>query len=698
MAAAARLRLRLPRHPRGAPRADPAPAAVRDVERQGHRGRRPGVADQRVGPHVRRRVDDAGAETAGARVLVGQPAAGVRAVDVRRQRRHPPRLLRAAHGETPDGVGSLPKPPGDLYLLLREMAEGRYAGSTACSASCTPPAAPVRSSCATSGRAPTRPRWTPSSPRCPPSAPTCGRWRSRPRGDRSRWSRSRRGRRRRDRVGPMSTRVAHLDLQDCDAGAAAVRAADLLHTSQDLELLLVVDSAAAVVRHRAAFEALDASRQVSKLLCLVTGFTAAPGADPEVLRLPGNIQRRTLWVIEQTGVDWPLRAAARARRRDGRDGDGLGLLADLLRLPAVFERTHRLLAEVPFGAAVPGLHLAGDGDSGQKDFLLALRTAIRRTLDPASPAPAKREDARPESRVPVRFSTGSELRRVRRGGARRHRGTGDRGRTARHRRAAAGAARRRGGAGAGTGSPRCGTGSPTCSKPSRTVTGSPTTGRPRSPPAGSNRRPRSRSSRSRSATRCTPGWETACTGACRCHGSTTTCAPRRRRWTAAADTPGGCAPRAPATCSAGCAPRGRWSRRSRGCRWPARSPRRAPDCPRSVSPAGLVMALLWTALVALTVLRGPAAYSATIPARSASTRSPRSAARSAAVSRATPGCRPPRGPPRWPWRSWARSPSSRSRGGPARSAGATRRDSTAPNRPCRTCGDCSPRRSPTGRG
>jgi hypothetical protein len=211
----------------------------------------------------------------------------------------------------------------------------------------------------------------------------------------------------------MSTRVAHLDLQDCDAGAAAARAADLLHTSQDLELLLVVDSAAAVVGHRAAFEALDASRQVSKLLCLVTGRQpAAPGADPEVLRLPGNIQRRTLWVIEQTGVDWPLRAAARARRRDGRDGDGLGRLADLLRLPAVFERTHRLLAEVPFGAAVPGLHLAGDGNSGQKDFLLALRTAIRRTLDPASPAPAKREDARPESRVPVRFSPGSELRRA----------------------------------------------------------------------------------------------------------------------------------------------------------------------------------------------------------------------------------------------------------------------------------------------
>ncbi|TMR29843.1 hypothetical protein, partial [Actinomadura geliboluensis] len=90
-------------------------------------------------------------------------------------------------------------------------------------------------------------------------------------------------------------RVAHLDLRDRDAAEAADLVAELLHTSQDLELLLVVDTAAAVVRHRAAFEALDTSRQVSRLLCLVAGrppaAPAAPGADPAVLRLPSNIQR-----------------------------------------------------------------------------------------------------------------------------------------------------------------------------------------------------------------------------------------------------------------------------------------------------------------------------------------------------------------------------------------------------------------------
>ncbi|MFF4240686.1 hypothetical protein ACFYYL_32840 [Actinomadura geliboluensis] len=211
-------------------------------------------------------------------------------------------------------------------------------------------------------------------------------------------------------------RVAHLDLRDRDAAEAADLVAELLHTSQDLELLLVVDTAAAVVLHRAAFEALDASRQVSRLLCLVAGrppaAPAASGADPAVLRLPSNIQRRALWVIEETGVDWPLRAAARARRRDGRDGDGLARLAELLRLPALFERTHRVLGEVPFGAAVPGLHLAGHGGTGHEDFLLALRAAIRRALDPASPAPPERADEQTRSRVPVRFTAGSALRRA----------------------------------------------------------------------------------------------------------------------------------------------------------------------------------------------------------------------------------------------------------------------------------------------
>ncbi|MFA1548396.1 hypothetical protein [Actinomadura chokoriensis] len=204
----------------------------------------------------------------------------------------------------------------------------------------------------------------------------------------------------------MSSRVVRLDLKGCDAEEAAARVTELLHTSQDLGMLLVEDTAAAVVRHRAAFEALDGSRQVAQLLCLVVGRQPGrgrAGAGPEALRLPGNIQRRTLWVIEETGVDWSLGASARARRRDGRDGDGLGRLSELLRLPGVFERTHRQLGEVPFGAAVPGLRIAGAGGTGQEDFLLALRSAIRRLLDPASPAPAPYDDET-GGPVPVRFT------------------------------------------------------------------------------------------------------------------------------------------------------------------------------------------------------------------------------------------------------------------------------------------------------
>ncbi|WP_433227125.1 hypothetical protein [Actinomadura formosensis] len=211
----------------------------------------------------------------------------------------------------------------------------------------------------------------------------------------------------------MSPRVVRLDLRDCDAEQAAARVAELLRTSQDLGMLLVEDTAAAVVRHRAAFEALDASRQVGQLLCLVVGRQARDvGAGPAVLRLPGNIQRRTLWVIEETGVDWPLRAAARARRRDGRDGTGLGRLSELLRLPGVFERTCRLLGEVPFGVAVPGLWLTGTGGSGQEDFLLALRSAIRRMLAPVSPPPVPREEERSGGRVPLRLTGDGVLRRA----------------------------------------------------------------------------------------------------------------------------------------------------------------------------------------------------------------------------------------------------------------------------------------------
>ncbi|MFI0480860.1 hypothetical protein [Actinomadura sp. 9N215] len=211
----------------------------------------------------------------------------------------------------------------------------------------------------------------------------------------------------------MSTRVVRLDLKGCDAGEAASRVRELLHTPQDLGMLLVEDTAAAVVRHRAAFEALDGSRQVTQLLCLVVGRQPGAGRGPgDGLRLPGNIQRRTLWVIEETGVDWPLRPGARARRRDGRDGDGLGRLSELLRLPGVFERTHRLLADVPFGAAVPGLHIAGAAGTGQEDFLYALRSAIRRLLDPASPAPAPRDDDAPSARVPLRLAKDGVLQRA----------------------------------------------------------------------------------------------------------------------------------------------------------------------------------------------------------------------------------------------------------------------------------------------
>ncbi|TDC67155.1 hypothetical protein E1200_15535 [Actinomadura sp. GC306] len=211
----------------------------------------------------------------------------------------------------------------------------------------------------------------------------------------------------------MSTHVVRLDLKDCDAAEAVSRVAALLATPRDLGMLLVEDTAAAVVRHRAAFEALDGSRQVEQLLCLVLGRQErAADEQGHVLRLPRNIERRTLWVIERTGVDWPLQAAGRARRRDHRGGDGFERLAELLRMPGMFRRTHELLGRVPHGAAVPGLHIAGSGGNGQMEFLQALRFAIRRMQDPTSPSAVRPAAGTPAGRAALHLARGGMLQRA----------------------------------------------------------------------------------------------------------------------------------------------------------------------------------------------------------------------------------------------------------------------------------------------
>ncbi|MFI6497918.1 hypothetical protein [Nonomuraea typhae] len=210
----------------------------------------------------------------------------------------------------------------------------------------------------------------------------------------------------------MSPRVIRLDLRGSGDGATDEVAALLSDDSQhDLTSLLVVDEVAALGRHRLAYETLLASRYTDEVLCVVVGRT---DADPPRIALPGSLTQAAgvLWVPDPCGIDWRLAAAAPAIRRDRGGGPEAGLtcLLDVLTLSDVFRETLRLIERIPGLVANPGIRLAWISD-GRGDFLPALRAACMRILTsgtgrapdfPASPA------APPADR-PLRLRKGGPL-------------------------------------------------------------------------------------------------------------------------------------------------------------------------------------------------------------------------------------------------------------------------------------------------
>ncbi|WP_157246873.1 hypothetical protein [Nonomuraea typhae] len=210
----------------------------------------------------------------------------------------------------------------------------------------------------------------------------------------------------------MSRRVVRLDLRGSGDGATGEVTALLSDDSRhDLTSLLVVDDVATLGRHRLAYETLLASRYTDEVLCVAVGRA---DADPPRIALPGSLTQAAgvLWVPDPCGINWRLATAAPATRRDRREGPEAGLtcLLDVLTLADVFRETLRLIERIPGLVANPGIRLAWMGD-GRSDFLLALRAACVRTLASGSARPPDfpaASAAQPALR-PVRLRKGGPL-------------------------------------------------------------------------------------------------------------------------------------------------------------------------------------------------------------------------------------------------------------------------------------------------
>lgn len=187
----------------------------------------------------------------------------------------------------------------------------------------------------------------------------------------------------------MRKRVSQLDLRGQNGDGATAKALALLGNAAepDLTRLLVIDDAAALAAHSLAFEELLRSRRLETLMCVAVGR-------PETeLILPGSIGSGqgtgVIWALDPVGVNWRLAASAPATRREETEGqpDGLHHLIEILSLTEVFDQAAVLAAGVPGGVSVPGLRLAGvSGD--QSEFLFTLAGAIDRLVEPTGQGPA----------------------------------------------------------------------------------------------------------------------------------------------------------------------------------------------------------------------------------------------------------------------------------------------------------------------
>jgi hypothetical protein len=184
-------------------------------------------------------------------------------------------------------------------------------------------------------------------------------------------------------LGELSKRpaVAELDLRGTDP----VQALKLLDELWDADTgrVLVTDETELLLPHAAVFVGLQ-SPLVGRLLCVAVG---RPPDGTAGLELPGALlagqDAGLLWVPDPDGHDWRLAGSTLAARRD-EPGAGLARLRELLRVPEVFDRTAELAAAVPGGVSNPGLRLA-TALPDDAEFPGALLTAICDLLEPGAP-------------------------------------------------------------------------------------------------------------------------------------------------------------------------------------------------------------------------------------------------------------------------------------------------------------------------
>ncbi|MFC4591237.1 hypothetical protein [Sphaerisporangium corydalis] len=199
----------------------------------------------------------------------------------------------------------------------------------------------------------------------------------------------------------MSGRVVRLDLRGTTGEEALDQTWTLLSDQRqaDLTLLLLVDDVTALKPHQRAYEALVSSRYTDELLCVAVGPI---GGNPQRLEVPGSLAQAAgiLWVPDLWGIDWRLAAAAPAlRRQRGQNGEGaLAHLLDTLSHEGIFRRTCELVQRSPGLMTNPGLRLAGI-DGGQGDFAQAFVSAAAQRLTTAAgrapdlPVPQSRRPA-----------------------------------------------------------------------------------------------------------------------------------------------------------------------------------------------------------------------------------------------------------------------------------------------------------------
>ncbi|MEV2277068.1 hypothetical protein AB0I72_15940 [Nocardiopsis sp. NPDC049922] len=196
--------------------------------------------------------------------------------------------------------------------------------------------------------------------------------------------------------------VHHLDLRGATLAEARDRVRErfgpgspLTHSTR----LLLLDDTDRLVDHADAYEDALVSGRVSTVVCVAVG-ALVHGSDgahldrSELLR--GGRDITTLWVDDETGVDWAAHRSRMARPHPGAppgSRTGLYTLIDVLHLPEVFDHVVSLGQSMPESTASPGLLWVGSEiGAGAVDAALAsaardLTSRERSVAVPGPPAP-----------------------------------------------------------------------------------------------------------------------------------------------------------------------------------------------------------------------------------------------------------------------------------------------------------------------